>query len=108
MKFNTLFLFAFMLLLLASGCKERPSNNQRLIKDTSKIVQDNTIFAVDLYQQLCSSEGNLFFSPYSISTALAMTYAGARGGTEQQIAQALHFTISQDNLHHEFAEIWLG
>src|SRR5208282_3777659 len=49
---------------------------------TKTLVDGNTAFACDLYAQLRKSPGNLFFSPYSVSTALAMTYAGARGDTE--------------------------
>lgn len=56
-----------------------------------RIVKGNTKFAFDLYAQLKTEEGNLFFSPYSISTALAMTYAGAKGQTAKQMAQTLHF-----------------
>ena len=55
------------------------------------IVNSNIEFAFDLYRQLKAEEGNLFFSPYSISTALAMTYAGARGQTAEQMGQTLHF-----------------
>ncbi len=55
------------------------------------IIKGNTEFAFDLYAQLKSEDGNLFFSPYSISTALAMTYAGAKGQTAEQMAQTLHF-----------------
>ncbi len=69
------------------------------------LVDGNTAFAVDLYHQLRSAQGNLFFSPYSISTALAMTYAGARGDTESQMAQALHFELGQDVLHPAFAAL---
>ena len=69
------------------------------------VVEGNTEFALDLYQRLRSREGNLFFSPYSISTALAMTYAGARGCTESQMAQVLHFPLDQEQLHPAFA--WL-
>jgi serpin B len=43
------------------------------------LVNSNTTFALDLYRALRKEDGNLFFSPHSISTALAMTYAGARG-----------------------------
>jgi serine protease inhibitor len=67
------------------------------------VVRGNTEFALALYQKLRAVEGNLFFSPYSISTALAMTYAGARGDTEIQMAQALHFLLDQELLHPAFA-----
>ena len=59
----------------------------------------NTNFAYDLYQAIREKSGNLCYSPFSISTALAMVYAGARGETERQIADALHFTLAQDQLH---------
>lgn len=71
--------------------------------NVKRLVRDNSAFAFDLYQQLRGSEGNLFFSLYSISTVLAMTYAGARGNTEKQMAQALHFSLDQENLHPAFA-----
>ena len=54
------------------------------------LVDGNTRFAFDLYRVLSGEEGNLFYSPYSISLALAMTYTGARGGTERQMADTLH------------------
>ena len=62
----------------------------------------NTAFAFDLYHTLDFANGNLFLSPYSISLALAMTYGGARGATETQMAQALHFNLSQAGLHPAF------
>ena len=71
----------------------------------STLVLNNSDFAIDLYHKLRSSEGNIFFSPYSISTALAMTYAGARNETEKQMAKAMHFTISQDKLHPAFSNL---
>lgn len=58
-----------------------------------------TAFACDLYQALGSAEGNLFFSPLSISTALAMTWAGAHGNTAAEMAAALHFTGSAQQVH---------
>ena len=67
------------------------------------VVRGNTEFALALYQKLRTVEGNLFFSPYSISTALAMTYAGARDNTKVQMAQALHFLLDQEQLHPAFA-----
>ncbi|MFW6159469.1 MAG: serpin family protein [Planctomycetota bacterium] len=64
-----------------------------------KVVAGNNEFACDLYAKLRGQDGNLFFSPYSISTALAMTYAGARGNTAKQMADVLHFTVEGDDLH---------
>jgi serpin B len=73
---------------------------------TQPLVEGNTVFAFDLYAQLKSNQGNLFFSPYSISTALAMTYAGARGETEQQMGRVLHFVDSQQQqFHSAFGEL---
>jgi serpin B len=71
-------------------------------------VTGNTAFACDLYGQLKGQEGNLFLSPYSISTALAMTYGGARGNTEAQMAKALHFDLPQEQLHPAFAVLEAG
>lgn len=70
--------------------------------DVHELAAGNNAFAFDLYQALCGEEGNLLFSPYSISQALAMTYAGARGQTEQQMADTLHFTLPQERLHPAF------
>lgn len=71
--------------------------------ELADLVSGNTAFALDLYHALAEgSEENLFFSPYSISLALAMTYAGARGETAAQMAQALHFTLPQERLHSAF------
>jgi len=66
------------------------------------VAKGNSAFALDLYSQLRTAEGNLFFSPYSISTALAMTQGGARGGTAQQMATTLHLTPSP---HPDFAKL---
>ena len=65
------------------------------------LVENNNAFAFDLYQSLQTRDGNLFASPYSISLALAMTYAGARGETESQMARALHF-LPQGQTHPAF------
>ncbi|MBA7632654.1 hypothetical protein ES703_40206 [subsurface metagenome] len=70
--------------------------------DLETLVTGNSAFAFDLYQTLREEDGNLFYSPYSISLALAMTYAGARGETAQQMADTLHFVLYQDSLHPAF------
>lgn len=73
--------------------------------DLGVVARGNTTFAIDLYQKLKEAKDNLFFSPYSISTALAMTYAGARGNTERQMARTLHFTLGERQLHPAFASL---
>lgn len=67
-----------------------------------ELVAGNNAFACDLYQAVRAEDGNLFFSPYSISQALAMAYAGARGDTERQMAETLHYTLPQAELHPAF------
>jgi serpin B len=69
------------------------------------LVEGNTAFALQLYGTLRSTEGNLVLSPYSISSALAMTYAGARGGTARQMEQTLHFDQSKTDLHALFGRL---
>jgi len=73
--------------------------------DLALLVEGNSVFAFNLYQALKAGNENFFYSPYSISLALAMTYAGARGETEQQMADTLHFTLPQDRLHPAFNSI---
>jgi serpin B len=74
-------------------------------KDANSLAQSNSAFAVDLYSELRTADGNLFFSPYSISTALAMTYGGAQGRTAEEMAQALRFGLDPDDVHRAFEEL---
>jgi len=106
---------ALIIVLGAFGCGETAKGAEFVLSDKPRVtspdvatsdlgdlVGGNSAFAFDLYQYLSGKEGNLFYSPYSISLALAMTYAGARGETERQMADTLHFTLSQDQLHNAF------
>jgi len=76
-----------------------PSAEQRTL------VAGNTEFALDLYRILRQEEGNLFFSPYSISLALAMVYTGSYGKTEEQMASALHFEFAPYDLPPVFGAL---
>jgi serpin B len=78
---------------------QRESTPQASAADLTELVRGNNDFAFSMYGEISSSKGNLFYSPYSISIALAMTYAGARNRTADQMAQALHFTLPQEQLH---------
>jgi len=95
---------------LCNGCREevlQPQVSRETAPEVAEeelqaLVDGNTAFALELYQRLREREGNLFLSPYSISLALAMAYAGARGETATEMAQALHFTLPQERLHPAF------
>ena len=70
--------------------------------DLGELVRGNNAFAFDLYQALSDGHGNLFYSPFSISQALAMTSAGAKGETQRQMTDTLHHRLSQSSLHPAF------
>ncbi len=71
------------------------------------LVEGNTAFALDLYAKIRTTAGdeNIVFSPYSISMALAMTYAGARNETARQMEQTLHFDKILGGTHALFREL---
>jgi len=99
--------YLFILLVVvvtAAGCRVE-KGEQALIVEPTAMEDSNNEFALDLYAKLKDEPRNLFFSPYSISTALAMTYAGARGETEKQMAEVLHFTLEQKYLHPAFSKL---
>jgi serpin B len=70
--------------------------------DLSELATGNNAFAFDLYQAIRGAEDDLLYSPFSISQALAMVYAGARGQTAQQMADTLRFSLPQERLHPAF------
>lgn len=96
------FLFAFAVLTCtpASAGDDRPAAPPPA--DVQKLAADGNEFAFALYERLRDEKGNVFFSPVSISTALGMTYAGARGATAEEMARTLRFTLPTDRLHAAF------
>ena len=71
--------------------------------DLSLLVNSNTDFALSLYEVLKNDQdGNLFYSPYSISLMMAMAYAGAQGETSLQMGNALKFNLNPTELHRAF------
>jgi len=67
-----------------------------------ELVAGNSAFAFELFAYLAEDDANILFCPYSISSALAMTYAGARGETATEMEQVLRFSLGQDTLHSAF------
>ena len=82
--------------------KERITSPDVSTGGQALLIEGNSAFAFELYKALKGEEGNLFYSPYSISLALAMTYAGARGETADQMADALQFLLARNKLHPAF------
>ncbi|HEY8506226.1 MAG TPA: serpin family protein, partial [Gemmataceae bacterium] len=99
--------FGLGLLLLAAcnaGKPAPPPSPPPRLAEVEKLLPGNNAFALDLYAKLARKEGNLFFSPLSVSAALAMTYAGASGQTAEQIARTCHFP-EPDRLHEGFRNL---
>ena len=101
--------------LVIAGRSAQPSARARAVpqagvagelsENLEPVVRANTGFALDMYAKLRDADSNLFFSPYSISTALAMTYGGAEANTASQMARTLHFGLNGERLHSGFAEL---
>lgn len=73
------------------------------VEELANLVRGNSAFGFDLYQALkAETDGNLLCSPHSLSLALAMIYAGARGETERQMSDTLRFILPQERLHPAF------
>jgi len=92
----------------AEAKSDKAYDNSPEVSDTTlkTLIDGNNEFAFDLYKQLSADkEGNFFYSPYSISLALAMTYAGANGQTEEQMADVLHFLLADEELHEAFNKL---
>ena len=72
------------------------------VADQAEVVKDNNAFAVELYSQLRNQQSHpdgFFFSPASISMALAMVYGGARSDTASEMARIMHCALPQERLH---------
>ena len=73
--------------------------------DAAVVVKSNNAFALDLYRQLSQQEGNVCVSPYSLSLALSMTYAGARNETAAEMAKVLRFELDPARLHPALSQV---
>jgi serpin B len=89
---------------IAQAVSDKPRDPDPAVApaEVTDLAAGNAAFAFDLYGALRGQEGNLFFSPYSISVALAMTHAGAAGETSRQMAETMHFALPAERLHAAF------
>jgi serpin B len=96
-------IYVTVLMIALGNCRAVTEKEQ----GTASIIRGNTEFAFDLYARLKNKPGNLFFSPYSISTALSLVYAGADGNTKEQMAATLHFegSIPDNRFHKLFGQL---
>lgn len=87
---------------LIRSTMERASNPAPAPDALGAVAAGNTTFALDLYRETRSGTGNVAFSPFSISLAMAMVWAGSQGTAAQEIAGVLHFTRTQAETHTAF------
>jgi len=107
-KYISIGLILVVLCGFLSGCTvkaEQKDDSEATPEKVSAVVNANNEFAFDLYSKYKSGEGNIFFSPYSISTALAMTYEGARGQTAVEMQKVFHFP-DEDERRPGFARLY--
>lgn len=108
----------FLFLMILSGCANgggassttKADDSKSTPEGVNKIINSNNQFAFDLYLKLKDvpeyNESNIFFSPYSISVALGMTYEGAKGETAEEIQSVFYFPEDENIRKPSFAKIY--
>ena len=99
----------FIPILLAAALNSRaqePAAEKTPSTAVNPLITASNAFAFDLYKQLSEKPGNIFFSPYSIDAALAMTYEGARGLTADEMENVLHLPKNADLRREQAATHW--
>lgn len=111
--FGTIFILSILFLgFFLTACSTGPSlpvadDSGATPEGVSAVVDANNQFALELYSKFNEDEdGNIFFSPYSISTALAMTYEGARGETAREMQNVFHFPEEADIRRPAYAKVY--
>src|SRR3989344_6916606 len=86
--------------------KQEPSINNNQNQQKDNIIDANNQLAMDLYSKYKSKDENLFYSSYSISSALAMTYEGAKGKTAEEMLAVLHLPKDKEKIRLEYNKIY--
>ncbi len=93
-------ILAGLCIVSAMACKTKAPEKSITVTDNPVLTPDpamltnNNRFAFDLYKNIGQQPENMFFSPFSISAAMGMTYSGSKGNTEKQIAGVMHFAAN--------------
>jgi serpin B len=102
-------ILALVMVMGLYGCVEpspgpvTPEDNQTVYPlNATELSQANNQFAFDLYSRYKDDEGNIFFSPWSISSAFAMTYEGAQGQTADEIRNVFHFPSDLQSMETQY------
>ncbi len=103
-------MMTLLLVSLSLGCvcgKIEKENGEEKPQDLSpelaaQVAASNNALAFELLRLADEPGKNLFFSPYSLSSALSMTHAGARGETAEQMAKALNFDLFEGDQHEAY------
>ncbi len=102
-----LILYALILVFMATGCKHKAHQDDNAKQHDEELLplpMRNNQFAFDLLNHIPYDNDNMVVSPFSISTALAMTYTGAREGTLREMVEVMHFDPNQQRFHNEFGD----
>lgn len=84
-----------------------PNVTNNLVIDLKpSVIEANNQLAMDIYKRYKSKEENLFYSSFSISSALAMTYEGAKGKTAEEMQAVLHLPSDKEKIHSNFVKIY--
>ena len=86
----------------------RETNPQVTEEQQQALADDTSKFAAAFYQQIRQKEGNIIYSPLSISLALSMTLAGAETTTEEAMMQSLQYSLPEDQVHPAFNALLLA
>jgi len=110
MKQTITILGIILLSIFLIGCTDSPvvvDDSHATSEGVQGVIDANNQFAFDLYSEFKKEEeGNIFFSPYSISTALAMTYEGARGETAEEMQSVFYFPEDDMDRMSSFAKLY--
>ena len=115
-KVLTILIIVFSLGIFLSGCTTKPTepteptepldDSEISVEDLATVIEANNEFTFDLYSKYKTEKGNIFFSPYSISTALAMTYEGARGQTAEEMQSVFYFPENDSIRRSGYANLY--